>query len=257
MKYFTFGIMLFFFSHVFAQSNDFPGRDIYPKIKVYSTSKLFNSFADVAIIDVRSQYEYNVLHINTAINIPLNSKQFSTEIAALNVNNKPIVFYCNGHTCFKSYKAVLKAKHAGLSNVSSYDAGVFDWANAHPEKTTMLNVSPMDPSSIIPKKDLKKHLLEPKEFQSKITNNSIILDIRDSNQRGLLSLFPYRQKNISLQQREKLSQLFDKVLKNKSPLFIYDAAGKQVRWLQYYLEAKGIKNYYFMNGGFKNFFAKP
>ena len=256
MKYFTFVITLFFFSHTFAQSNDFPGRDIYPKIKVYSTSKLFKSFDDVTIIDVRSQYEYNVLHINTAINLPINSKQFLPEIEALSAKNKPIVFYCNGHTCFKSYKAVLKAKLTGTNNFSSYDAGVFDWANAHPNKTTMLNVTPMDPANIIPKKDFKKHLLSPKEFQQKITNDSIILDIRDTNQRGLLSLFPYRQKDISLQQRKKLSKLFDKALKNKSTLFIYDAAGKQVRWLQYYLEAKGIKNYYFLKGGFKKFFAE-
>jgi len=256
MKAITLCLLLAFFNLSYAQSNDFPGRTVYPKINVYETSQLLSSFDDVIIIDARSQYEYNVLHINTAINIPLSSKRFARDLASLNNNGKPIVFYCNGHTCYKSYKAVLKAKQAGLSNVFSYDAGVFDWANAHPEKTTMLNVTPMDPANIIPKSDLKKHLLSPKEFQSKITENSIILDIRDTTQRGLLSLFPYRQKNISLEQREKLSQLFDKVLKKNLPLFIYDAAGKQVRWLQYYIEAKGIKNYYFMKGGFKKYFAK-
>ena len=35
---------------------------------------------------------------------------------------------------------------------------------------------------------------------------------------------------------------------------VYDEAGNQVRWLQYYLESKGITKYYFMEGGAKNYF---
>ncbi len=256
MKHIILCILFTFFSHAYAQSSDFPGRAIYPNVNIYEIKQLFNSFDDVVIIDTRSQYEYNVLHINTAINIPLNGKNFTGELLALQTGSKPIIFYCNGHTCFKSYKAVLQAKKAGLGNIFAYDAGVFDWANAYPEKTTMLNVTPMNPLNIISKKTLKKHLLSPKEFEEKITPDSIVLDIRDTAQRGLLSLFPYRQKNISLQQSSKLSALFDKALKDNLPLFIYDAAGKQVRWLQYYIEAKGIKEYYFMEGGFKNYFTK-
>jgi len=37
-------------------------------------------------------------------------------------------------------------------------------------------------------------------------------------------------------------------------LMIYDAAGKQVRWLQYYLEDKGLKSYYFMAGGINAYY---
>ncbi|MDX1803386.1 MAG: glycerol-3-phosphate 1-O-acyltransferase, partial [Alcanivorax sp.] len=39
-------------------------------------------------------------------------------------------------------------------------------------------------------------------------------------------------------------------------LLIYDAVGKQVRWLQYMLEAEGVKDYYFMQGGAKSFYEK-
>ncbi len=253
MQYFLFLALFLFQQSVFAQSSDYPGRTIYPKVNVYSTEQLNNSFDDVIVIDARSAYEYSVLHVNNSLNISINSKSFVSDLKALEGNGKPLIFYCNGHTCYKSYKAVLKAKKAGISNVHSYDSGIFDWAKAHPEKTTMLNITPMNPDKILSKGTLKKHTLSPNEFINKLTDNSIILDIRDPSQRGLLSLFPYRQKNISLQQNKKLSNLFDKALKNKSSLFIYDAAGKQVRWLQYYIEAKGIKNYYFMKGGSKNF----
>lgn len=253
MKHLVFIALFFFQPLVFAQSVDFPGRATYPKVKVYSTEQLDQSFNNVIIVDARSKYEFSVLHINNAINIPLHSKSFEKTLSEINTQGKDIIFYCNGHTCYKSYKAALKAKKAGFSNVFSYDAGIFDWANAHPDKATMLSITPMNPDNIISKSTLKAHSLSPKDFTNKLTDNSIILDIRDSAQRGLMSLFPYRQKNISLKQNKKLSQLFDKVVKNNLPLFIYDAAGKQVRWLQYYIEAKGVKNYYFMKGGSKNF----
>lgn len=247
-------ILLFFLNSVaYAQSSDYPGRNTYPKVNIYTTEQLNQSIDDAIIIDARSAYEFDVLHINGAINIPLNSPQFVNQLKELDHKNKPLVFYCNGHSCFKSYKAVIKAKKAGINNTFSYDSGIFDWANAHPEKSTLLNVSPINPDNILSKAILKKHTLSPKDFMDKITDNSIILDIRDPAQRGLLSLFPYRQKNISLQQRARLSKLLDKVLKNKAPLFIYDATGKQIRWFQYHIEAKGIKNYFFMEGGSKNF----
>ena len=37
-------------------------------------------------------------------------------------------------------------------------------------------------------------------------------------------------------------------------LLIYDEAGQQVRWLQYYLESEKVAAYYFMAGGAKGYF---
>jgi len=199
MKFFIFLTLITTFNPLFAQSSDYPGRAIYSQVDIYETEKLFSDFDNVIVIDARSQYEYNVLHINGAINVPINSKTFASQLSELSNQGKPLIFYCNGHTCYKSYKAVLKAKQAGISNVYSYDSGVFDWANAYPEKTTMLNVTPMNPASIISKNKLSERSLNPKDFNNKITDDSIILDIKDTAHRVLLSLFPYRQKNISLQ----------------------------------------------------------
>lgn len=240
---------------VFAE--DFPGRTVYPGVEVYSTEQLEKSINDVNIVDVRSRYEYEVLHINSAHHISLNSKKFAADLEALKAKSqKPIVFYCNGHTCYKSYKAVVKAKASGIKNVFSYDSGIFDWATAHPDKTTMLSVSPINPEKLISKKRLNDHMLEPDAFNQKAGNTGEILDIREPRQRGLLSLYPYRQINISLQEKDKLSKFLTSIKKVKKPLFIYDQAGKQVRWLQYYIEASGIKNYYFLKGGAKAYLKK-
>lgn len=239
---------------VWAQSNDYPGRATYPKLKVYETSQLNKAFDDVIIVDVRSSFEFNTLHINNAVNIPLNSKTFIAQIKKLQNEDKHIVFYCNGHSCYKSYKATDKARKAKIPNVFAYDSGVFDWANAHPEKASLLGITPVDRSRLLDKKDLQKYMLDPDKFSSEINDKAIILDIRESSQRGLIELFPYRQENIDMDEQKKLNKFLTRVKNSGKTLLVYDEAGKQVRWLQYYLEEKGISKYFFMKGGVKNFF---
>jgi rhodanese-related sulfurtransferase len=240
--------------NVLAQNEGFPGRDMYPNVNFYETEQLNNNLDKVIIVDARSSYEYETLHINGAINIPLVSKDFVKNVRGLPTAGKDIVFYCNGHTCYKSYKAVLKARNAGVKNVYTYDAGIFDWANAHPDKSTLLGVTPINPSQLITKDKFKKHLLDPSDFSAKISDDTVILDIREAGQRGLLELYPYRQENIAMGQKEKLDSFLSKIKAQGKTLLAYDEAGKQVAWFQYSLEAKGITKYYFMKGGAKQFF---
>lgn len=256
MKYIIFlcySVLLFPFITL-AQTGDYPGRITYPSIKVMETDQLSEQFDDVIIVDVRSKYEYDTLHINNAINIPLNDAGFTREVEALQAGPKPIVFYCNGHTCYKSYKACNKAGNAGINNIFAYDSGVFDWARAYPDRATLLGKSPIDSSQLISKAELEKYLLKPGQFSSRISDKTVILDIRDSRQRGLVELYPYRQENISLDDKKKLNSFLDRIKKSGKTLLVYDEAGKQVRWFQYYLVEKGIKDYFFMSGGVKQFF---
>ncbi len=235
-------------------AEDFPGRRIYPNVKLYDTEQLFREYDKVNIVDARSTFEYEVLHINKAINIPVHDRAFTKKVKQLQKNQQPIVFYCNGHTCFKSYKATQKARLEGIPNVFAYDAGIFDWARAHPEKATLLGQTPLDPGKLISKDDLKKRFLSPKAFNDKISDDTIILDIREPEQRGLLELFPYRQESISMGEIKQLRKFLIATKNSGRPLMVYDEVGKQVRWLQYYLQDLGIKDYYFLQGGVKNFF---
>lgn len=239
---------------VTALAEDYPGRKVYPMVPVYETAKLNQSYQDVVIIDVRSPYEYQTLHINKAINIPLNSKTFAEDVEATRKEMQPIVFYCNGPDCYQSYKAVIKAQRGGVENIFAYDSGIFDWANAYPAKATLVGKTPIDKNRLISQDKLQQHLLEPEQFVSKVKQNIAILDIREPAQRGLLELFPYRQDNISLDQKDRLVKYLDRIFKTGQTLMVYDEAGNQVRWLQYYLESKGITKYYFMEGGAKNYF---
>ncbi len=250
------GLALLLLFPLLALAQEFPGRAIYPKLPVIETEALARDFDRYNIVDVRSNYEYDTLHIDGAVNIPLNKPGFARKVLKLMENGKPVVFYCNGHSCYKSYKATRKALRAGLDQVAAYDAGVFDWARAYPDRAVLLGQKPLDPERLISKEQLQQHMLSPEEFAQRAQGNAEILDVRDATQRGLIEIFPFRQTNIALDETDRLDRFLQKMKNSGKPLLVYDAAGKQVRWLQYRLEQAGIRDYWFMKGGMKGWFKR-
>jgi len=244
-----------------ANTEEFPGRKEFPDVKIYTKARLSNDFDGVLIIDARSNYEYETIHINSSINIPVSSKDFAERVREVrNNSDKPIVFYCNGRTCFKSYKAVKAAMKHNVNNVFAYDAGMFEWAKTYPERTTLLNQSPINPNDLLSKKILKSHMLKPAKFSEmayEMGDKARILDIRDITQRSNgIGYFIGMEYWISLNRKNKVNQFMKKAHANNKTLFIYDAVGKQVRWLQYALEKANIKNYYFMEKGANGFYEQ-
>lgn len=238
-------------------ASEFPGRKTYPDVNVIELLELKKQFDSVAIVDVRSAYEHRTLRIKGAINIPVSGEGFVNEVQKLRSSTvKPIVFYCNGKTCMKSYKAAQKATLAGISNVQAYDAGIMDWAKSFPQQSLLLEKPLKDSSLLISKAQFNKHLLGPDEFANKVSSGkSIVLDVRDRFQRDALALFPGRERRMYLDQTKKLDRQINRAKKQKRTLLIYDAAGKQVRWLQYYLEYKRVPKYFFMKGGARAYFS--
>ena len=238
----------------------FPGRKKYPDVKLFSLEKLSSEKNNVVIVDARSKLEFDTLRIQDAINIPVSSKSFEKRIKSLRKQTeKPIVFYCIGHTCFKSYIAARKAKWARVKNVYAYDAGLFTWAKTYPKRSILLGKNLETKSNIISAKKFKKHVLEPTAFSNlahKMGKKGVILDVRDKYQRGAAGFFPGVEQWISLNERSKLETAIKEAAKNKHALFIYDEVGKQVRWLQYALEQASVKNYYFMKKGAKGYYKQ-
>lgn len=255
-----FSFLLFVFSSFSVMANEgFPGRAEYPEIPLYHKTDLYKDFNKVVIVDARSSLEFETLNIKGAVNIPVASKKFADNIKALRKTTaKPIVFYCNGRSCYKSYKSAKTALKAGVKNVFAYDAGVFEWAKSYPKHAVLLGSSPIDPSKIIPKADLKSRFLSPKMFaetaRSAPRSKSLILDVRDKYQRAGVGYFMGLEKWASLDDQTKLYKILKKAIAEKKTLYIYDEAGKQVRWLQYTLENANIKNYYFMTKGARGFY---
>ncbi len=248
-------LMCFFISSTSFSDEGFPGRKQFPQIQTISIEKLYEKIVDdkVIVVDVRSEYEFQTLKILNAINIPVSQKSFPVKLKELRDSSpKEIVFYCNGRACYKSYKAGIKALNYNVKNCVSYDAGVFEWALAHSDQAVLLGQSPINKESIISKDDFKLRLLAPKDFEQNSLgdDNSLIYDIRDREQRrGSSGIFMFRDKNVELDNTKKLRRIIQKAIDNDSTVYFYDQKGKQVRWLQYTLEAQGLENYYFMKGG--------
>lgn len=232
-------------------SNVFPLRDKYKDIPVIELGDLTNSKNDAIIIDVRSKAEFSVIHIAKAKNIPISNMGFVQKIKKIRENNpkEKIVFYCNGHTCAKSYKAAKKIMEQGVENCYAFDAGIFDWVKKNPNDSVLLGETPASLDKLISDAEFKAHLLSYDDFKSRLEQSEYaeVIDIRESMQRAFIPTF----KSIKNIRFLRLS----KSIKNKKfidkPLFIFDAVGKQIRWLQYYLKNNGYKNYFFLKGGVK------
>ena len=231
----------------FNNEKGFPYREKYSDVEILSTEQLRKSYQNVIIVDVRSRFEFDVVHINKAVNIPLASAKFTTLLENLRGKNEsiPLVFYCNGHTCTKSYKAAQEAIAAGFERVFAYDSGIFDWLRANRDYTTLLNASPAPLDKLVSNHYFQSRLLDFDKFKKKaVEKNAVVIDIRDELQRAT---------NLALSTKElPLDQLLIKLnsgqYKDKQ-LLIFDAVGKQVRWLQYVLKDNGYENYYFLRDG--------
>ena len=242
-----------------AGDDEFPNRKLFPAVPIISLDDLYNTMNNVIIVDVRSKYEYDTINITVAKNIPVDNSDFVDRMRELRKDNpsKEIVAYCNGKTCKKSYEAVQKCRNAGIPNVVAYDAGIFDWAKKYPQQSTLLGRTPVDLRKLISNADLQKRMISVDQFEGLLTRpDVIVLDIREPLQREGLSLFPGIDKEADMDNKDSLDKYINQALRENKTLLVYDAAGKQVEWLMYYLQDKNVTNYAFMKGGAQAYFAK-
>jgi rhodanese-related sulfurtransferase len=235
--------------------DDFPLRKDYPGVPLIGTEDLNKEYDEVIIVDVRAQSEYDVVRINKALHIPVAVSTFDNSLEKVRAKDgsQKIVFYCNGHSCKKSYQATESAMKAGFKNVYAYDAGIFDWIQAYPEKGILLGESPVPVEKIISKEVFERRLLSYEDFQAKAGSPSaVVIDIREPLQREKLLALP-REKNIPF---DRLVNLLEEGKFKDSQLLCYDAVGKQVDWLQYYLEKNGYTDYFFLKKGVEGTMGK-
>jgi len=235
-------------------NNKFPHRGKFKHVSVLELETLNQQRASSIIVDVRSRYEFNTLHIQGAIHVPLNKEKLPATVKELRAKSeKPIVFYCNGTTCKKSYEAAELAMKAGVSNVFAYDAGIDAWSGKHPDQCVLMGREGVVASDLISRDSFKKRLVSVKQFESMIGKGAVILDIRDLRQRDN-ALFPMREMRAPLDDNDKIAAAVAEAKRLKKTLLVYDKVGKQTRWFQYYLEGAGIRDYYFLDGGAEGYF---
>ncbi len=250
-------LVLFFPAITIAASGEFPLREKFPETTPISIAEVHNNFATYTIIDVRSKFEFDTIHINGSQNIKVSHRGFEKWLQEAVAKDQKVVFYCNGHTCAKSYKAARKALKIGYANSLVLDAGIFEWAKAHPDKTTFLGKSPANVSQLMASKDdFASRNFPFEQFKAKASQpNTILIDIRDPYQKSKesdrsvkleLPDMPIKHINITLDKFMHLIKGQHYIDKN---ILIYDATGKQIKWLGYHLDAAGYTSYYFLKGG--------
>lgn len=231
-----------------AADEGFPLRAKFPSVKYVTTDDLVKKYQEMIIVDVRSKIEYDVIHINKAVHVPISTAMFTKDLAKVRDagGETPIAFYCNGHTCPKSYEAAEQAAGAGFKNVFAYDAGIYDWVKAQPEKGTLMGKTPVPLDKLISKDALAKRMVTYGEFQKRASGpNAILVDIREPFQRQKVPQLP-GLRNIPT---DRFAELLKKGEFKDKDLLILDAVGKQVEWIQYYLNIYGYENYAFLKGG--------
>jgi len=129
--FFTFLICLFFVSSLAAQK---PLDELLEKNNTHSVSyisveelRMFQMNDSVTILDAREPEEFNVSHLESAINIGFN--EFTFEAKQLQKLNKniPVVVYCS--LGIRSEKIGEKLKKAGFKDVKNLYGGIFEWKN--------------------------------------------------------------------------------------------------------------------------------
>ncbi len=239
-------------------ADDFPLRTIYPDVIPISTAELSQEFENVVIIDVRSAFEYNIIRIHPSHHISISTLGFIPQLKkTVPDKHARIVFYCNGITCAKSYKACVKAAAEGYRNVFVYDAGVFEWAKTNPDKAVLLGTNPVAPDAIISEREFEKRLLEKHVFEQRAqSEDAFLIDARDMIQRRQTPDFSTSARSIPFDRLASLLRNDDRFLRkvDGKTLYIMDAVGEQVRWLQYLLEEKGVE-YFFLKDGVWSYYG--
>jgi rhodanese-related sulfurtransferase len=238
-----------------AAAADFPLRKKYPQLEPITTPELAKARAagEAVIIDVRTKGEYDVMHVKGAINIQ-HILSDETQSALKSASEKPhsyLVFYCNGVTCTKSYKAAdLAMSMLHFKGIRNYDAGISEWAETFPEETIFFG-EPMSAANakekIIPESDFKKALVDTVPFIDMARSGKYeVYDIRDKREKTEYPIDLPNKKEATIDQ---LQQLLKEEKFPKSNVLLLDNVGKQVIWAQYYLNRFGVKDYFFLAGG--------
>jgi len=246
------GILLLWGGAAYAE-DEFPLRAKHPSIAPITTEELAAAFDQAIVVDSRESVEFKVIHMKGSHNF-LVAKMQESDLTGVRPKDgaAPLVFYCNGHTCEKSYDAAEKAVKWGFANVKVYDAGIFVWAKAQPEKTLIFDqpqAAETITTSLISKEKLAEKMLTPEEFIAKAKDaNYTVFDIRGTNERKEVPIKLAKLKAMPMDTMVKLLEEKSSAVPTKG-LLVLDIVGKQVSWLQYYLEKQGVTDYYFLKGG--------
>lgn len=155
-------IVLFAFIPLRAETIDIPLG-----VTVISAPEVRNMVENegVLLVHTLSKIEYQMQHIPTSINIPVNEIEHSSKMPKY--KDTPVIFYCNGFACPYSKRAAKKAVKMGYSRVYWFRGGILEWRKFQYGME-------VDKSF----RNIKIDRLSPEEFRKQALREVLILDVR-------------------------------------------------------------------------------
>ena len=96
-----------------------------PEINIISESDFVEiQDSDYTLVDVRTQDEFDLGHIDSAINLDFYSETFQNDILSL-PKNETIILYCRTNN--RSSKTANILKENGFREISVLDGGITEW----------------------------------------------------------------------------------------------------------------------------------
>ncbi len=229
-------------------TDQFPLRAFYPTVKTINTETLLQLYDEAIIIDVRSQFEFDVVQINKAQHIDVSQNEFINNIESYRSKkaDTPLIFYSNDPACSRSFRAATSAIAAGYNYVYAYDSGVFTLLKKAPQVVTLMKMTPAQTGRVISKKQVEKSQLGFADFKEQSeARGALVIDIRGKYHRER-SPDVKEIRNIPM---EALLQGITNRIWAEKKLLIFDQSGDQTQSLQYFLKANGYTDYAFLRGG--------
>jgi rhodanese-related sulfurtransferase len=245
-----------------ADEDKFPLRKKWPDLTPISTPELAAARAkkEAIVVDVRTSSEYEILHVEGSHHIPHDRIGLKDDSLG-GITKSPyklLVFYCNGTTCTKSYKAAEMAKLMGFEGVRVYDDGIFEWARAYPAESVFFGRKGT-------KELVEQYVIDEEGFEKGPWNVDTfrfidlaksgdyqIVDIREPREK---TEYPIILPNLSEATLDQLVKRLEKGDFANARILVLDNVGKQVIWAKYYLDRYGIKEYSFLKGGVRQWRA--
>jgi len=179
-----------------------------------------------------SQIEYNNLHIEDSVNIPLS--RLASELPK--DKQHTLVFYCLGVKCTASPKAADKAVELGYRNVYAFIEGLPAWVRAgYPTKT----IERLPLASI--------ENISPEQLKNRLTRDSqtVLIDIRQKHDIAKGRIDHKRTMQIPL---DDLIERLDEIPRD-AKVVVCCQKGKRGPTAVRYLAGKGYSNVACLRGG--------
>ena len=225
---------------------DFPLRKEakYAGLNYIAADDFGKTANDSIVIDVRSQFEFDTIHVEGAKSISINQIGFAGKVEVLRKKNdtsKKIVLYCNGIMCTQSYDAGAMLKTEGFTNFFIFDGGIGGWAKKFPERTQFMGAKLGDASKLFPPDMVtKRHVNYAKIKEMESDSKVVLMDVRENFFRAKVPPL----KNLKHLPLSKIAPLLEAGKHKDTAIYFMDDSGKRLPWLQYHLEKYGYTSPY-------------